>query len=108
VGHIGGDDFIVVTTPQEVDAFCHGVIKQFDAGIADYYSAEDRDRGHIEAEDRQGVMQRWPVMTLSAAAATNEKRKFLSYAQVGEVLASLKAHAKSQTGSTYVKDRRAD
>jgi len=53
-------------------------------------------------------MQRWPVMTLSVAVATNERREFLSYAQVGEVLASLKAHAKSQPGSTYVKDRRAD
>jgi len=108
VGHIGGDDFIVVTTLQEVDAFCHSVIDQFDAGIADYYSAEDRERGCIEAEDRQGVMRHWPVMTLSAAAATNEKREFLSYAQVGEILAEMKAYAKSQPGSTYVKGRRAD
>lgn len=108
VGHIGGDDFIAVTTPQEVDALCRGVIERFDAGIADYYSAEDRERGHIEAKDRQGVMRRWPVMTLSAAVVTNEKRELSSYVQVGEILAAMKAYAKSQPGSTYVKDRRAD
>ncbi len=108
VGHIGGDDFIVVTAPQEVDALCRSVIGRFDAGIADYYSAEDRERGYIEAKDRQGVMRRWPIMTLSAAAATNERREFLSYVQVGEILADLKAYAKSQPGSTYVRDRRAD
>jgi len=109
VGHIGGDDFIVVTAaPQEVDAFCRSVIERFDAGIADYYPAEDRERGYIEAKDRQGLMQHWPVMTLSVAVATNEKREFPNYAQVGEVLADLKAYAKSQPGSTYVRDRRAD
>ncbi len=108
VGHIGGDDFIAVTAPQEVDALCRSVIERFDAGIADYYSAEDRERGCIEAGDRQGVMRHWPLMTLSAAVATNERREFLSYAQVGEILAAMKAYAKSQPGSTYVKDRRAD
>lgn len=59
-------------------------------------------------KDRQGLMQRWPAMTLSVVAATNERREFLNYAQVGEVLADLKAYAKGQPGSTYVKDRRAD
>ena len=108
VGHIGGDDFIVITTPQKMDVFCRGAIKRFDAGIAEYYSADDRERGYIEAEDRQGIMRRWPRMTLSAAVATNERREFLNYAQVGEVLAAMKAYAKSQPGSTYVRDRRAD
>jgi len=107
VGHIGGDDFIAVTAPQEVDALCRSVIERFDAGIADHYSAEDRERSYIEAKDRQGVMRRWPIMTLSVAVVTNERREFLNYAQVGEVLAELKAYAKSQPGSTCVKDRRA-
>jgi len=108
IGHIGGDDFIIITAPQEVDALCRGIIERFDAGIADYYSPEDRERGYIEAKDRRGVIQRWPIMTLSVAVATNERKRFLSYAQVGEILADLKAHAKGQPGSTYVKDRRAD
>ena len=108
VGHIGGDDFIVITTPQSMDAFCRGVLERFDAGIAEYYSAEDRERGYIEAKDRQGVTQRWPLTTLSAAVATNERREFLSYAQVGQILAEMKAYAKSQPGSTYVQDQRTD
>lgn len=54
VGHIGGDDFIVLTNPDGAEALCQKVIKVFDAKAPNFYSAEDQKRGYIETKDRRG------------------------------------------------------
>jgi len=106
VGHIGGDDFITITTPEKVDPVCSHIIKSFDREILKFYSARDRARGYISSEDRQGKINKFPIMTITIGVVTNVKRKFGHKGQVAAVGAELKKYGKSLPGSNYVIDRR--
>ncbi len=104
IGHVAGDDFVFVTTPNKLDAACHAVIETFDRIIPLYYNKEDRERGFIETEDRYGEVRRFPVMTISVAAVTDFGGRFSSHAEMASVAADLKKQAKSHDGSTYLRD----
>ncbi len=106
VGHIGGDDFVVVTTPSRAVAVAEAVIDHFDRVIPYYYDAEERRRGHIVAEDRKGRHATFPLMTLSVAIVTNETREFGHPGEVADIAAQLKKYVKSRPGSLWVKDKR--
>ena len=102
VGHIAGDDFVFITTPDHADAMCCGICRSFDEVIPLYYDRVDRARGHIETKDRFGVMRRFPIMTVSIAAISLSPAH--SYAGLAELAADGKRIAKSIMGSTYVRD----
>lgn len=106
IGHIGGDDFIAVTTPDKVDSVCSQIISQFDSTIPLFYSTEDRKKGFIITHDRHGNEVSFPIVSLSIAVVTNERRSVNSHWQVAEIASELKKYAKTLTGSNYVKDRR--
>jgi DNA-binding response OmpR family regulator len=107
LGHIGGDDFIIVTTPERVDGLCSLIIDTFDRNIPAFYANEDIEKGFIETFDRRGNPHRFPFMTLSMGIATNEKRTFNSPLEVSAIATEMKQYAKTFTGSNYKKDRRA-
>lgn len=107
LGHIGGDDFIVVTSPEKADDLCKLVISQFDSTITLFYSAEDRKKGYIVTRDRNNNEIKYPLISISIAVVSNERRFIESHWQVSEIAAELKKYAKTQSGSVYVKDRRA-
>lgn len=107
IGHIGGDDFIGITTPDKVDAICTNIIDQFDSTISMFYSAEDRKRGHIVTVNRSNEETIYPIMTLSIAVVSNEHKPIDNHWQVSEIAAEMKKFAKNITGSVHVKDRRA-
>ncbi|MBI4744456.1 MAG: response regulator [Actinobacteria bacterium] len=106
IGHIGGDDFIVITTPDKIDTICKHVIAKFDAQIGSLYREEDYKKGYIVAVDRQGKMQKVPIMTISVGAVTNEKKRLTSLGMVSEIGAELKNYIKQKSGSNYFIDRR--
>ncbi|MDT8317342.1 MAG: diguanylate cyclase [bacterium] len=108
VGHIGGDDFVVITASEDHDELCKTIIKDFDKIIVGYYDAEDIKRGYIEGKTRQGEKRDFPIMTISIAVVTSRHRTIVSHIQVGEIAADLKAYAKSIPGSAYVVDKRTD
>ena len=106
VGHIGGDDFIVVTQNERGEEIAKEVIAEFDRDIRNLYSAKDLRAGYIETRDRRGALNRFPIMTLSMAIVSNDRGQLSNYAQVGEAAAELKRYAKSIAGSVYVKEKR--
>jgi diguanylate cyclase (GGDEF)-like protein len=106
VGHIGGDDFIVVTANDRAEEIAKEVIAEFDRDIRSLYSVKDLRAGYIETRDRRGALNRFPIMTLSMAIVSNDRGQLGNYAQVGEAAAELKRYAKSIAGSVYVKDKR--
>ena len=106
IGHIGGDDFVIVTTPGAVDTICEQIIEAFDKAISYFYSKEDQARGYLMRKDRRGKTHKIPFMSISIGVVTNEKRTMSHVAEVGEIGAELKQFAKSLKGSNYVKDRR--
>ena len=106
VGHIGGDDFIIVTEPDRAEEIAREIIADFDREIRALYTAKDLKQGYIETRDRRGTLNRFPVMSLSIAVVSNDRGQLTNYAQVGEAAADLKRYAKSIAGSVFVKDKR--
>ncbi len=106
VGHIGGDDFIIVTLPDRAEEIAREIIDSFDRDIRHLYNEQDLRQGYIETRDRRGTLNRFPIMSLSIAIISNQQRKLENYAQIGEAAAELKRYAKSIGGSVYVKDKR--
>jgi hypothetical protein len=106
VGHVGGDDFIVVTRPEYAENLSQDILQQFDTMILEYYSPEDRARGYIEVVDRQGEMRRVPMVSLGAAVVTNEQRTLEHPLQVAQIAAEVKRYLKTLSGSHVAFDRR--
>jgi diguanylate cyclase (GGDEF)-like protein len=105
-GHIGGDDFVIITMPECTDVLCENIIKEFDERVPELYSESDKNCGFISTANRRGYITRYPIMTISIAVVSNEQRVLCNHLQVGEIAAELKKKAKSITGSVYLKDMR--
>ncbi len=106
IGHIGGDDFIVVTDMVKAHLICQETIRLFDTRIPAFYDLEDRERGFIVSRERSGKISRFPIMTLSIAVVHNTYRVIDHPGKVAQIAAELKKYAKSLRGSVYVFDRR--
>lgn len=106
VGHVGGDDFVVVTRPRFAEALGLEIVRRFDVMIVDSYSPEDRSRGYIEVVDRLGEMRQVPIISLGAAVVTNELRPLEHPLQVAQIAAEVKRYLKTLPGSQVAFDRR--
>lgn len=106
LGHIGGDDFILLTLPENAAVLCEKIIAAFDASAPSFYNKEDRTAGYILAIDRKGEAQRFPLLSIAIGVVGNEKRKLSSLGQVSQIGSELKKYAKQSPGSRYVVDRR--
>ncbi len=106
VGHIGGDDFVLITSPDEAEQVCQAIIDEFDRLIPEYYPAEDRANGFIEGKDRYGVNRRFPIMSISIAVVSDLKRSFRSPVEIAKAATEIKDYVKSLPGSNYLLDRR--
>lgn len=106
IGHVGGDDFIIVSTPERAEKLAKKIISDFDAAASSFYNEADRKAGFIIARNRQNQEQKFPLISISIGMVTNESRKIEHIAQIGEIGAELKKFAKGLTGSNFVKDKR--
>ncbi len=106
VGHIGGDDFVVLASPDNFETLCQAMIDRFDKMVPDYYDPQDREAGYIQGTTRQGQKVSFPVMTLAIAVVTSRNGDLKNHVQVGEIAAELKSYAKSFPRSMFVVDRR--
>ncbi len=106
VGHIGGDDFVVITTPAAMRDVSNEIIDRFDHCIPAFYDEKDRGQGYIHGKTRQGVEMEFPLMTISIAIVTNERRTLTNPLEASEIAAELKDHAKTIPKSIFVVDKR--
>lgn len=106
VGHIGGDDFVFITSVDTVEEASAEIILAFDKIIPTLYDRTDRDNGFIETPDRQGNTRRFPITTLSIGIVTNRSRSFTHFGEMTEVASEMKKQAKQSWGSCYLCDRR--
>jgi diguanylate cyclase (GGDEF)-like protein len=107
VGHVGGDDFVVVVSPSMAAVVAQAIVERFDEGVAAFYDDEDRARGYIEVTNRRGELQRFPPLTVSIGIASTEKRGFQHYAEAVAVATEMKQFTKGASGSSWAMDRRA-
>jgi diguanylate cyclase (GGDEF)-like protein len=106
VGHEGGDDFLLLTTPQKAEEMADYIIGEFDKQVRALYNEEDLKVGAIIAHDRDGKVKRFPIMTISLAGVTNKHRPIDTYALVTNIAAEVKKKAKAQEKSCFVVDVR--
>ena len=106
IGHIGGDDFVAVIDKYNYESLCKDIINDFDTKVVKYYTEEDVERGFVEVANRKGIIEEFPIVSLSIAVVEVENGNFTSPLEIGEVSAQVKHMAKEMIGSTYVINRR--
>lgn len=106
VGHVGGDDFVFIVPCEKMEGVCRELISNFDLIVGNFYDEEDRIYGYIEAKNRKGRKERFPLMSVSIAVVTNEYRPIKHIGQVSAIAAEVKKRVKAMDGSNYIKDLR--
>ncbi len=108
LGHIGGDDFVIVCAPEQVRPLTERAVVDFEKTADELYDPEDARRGYIEVPDRRGNKQRAHLVTLSIGVAESKStgRRFTDPRVVVAVASEMKKVAKSQPGSYVAIDRR--
>ncbi len=104
VGHIGGDDFVIITHPEKAERICQSITRCFKRAVKSNYNKEDSQRGRMEGRGRDGTTARFPLVSVSLAIL--DCTCSLSLMQIAEQAASLKKWAKSIEGNCYVRERR--
>jgi diguanylate cyclase (GGDEF)-like protein len=105
-GHVGGDDFVILTEPPVAEVIAGEITKRFDAAIPALYDPMDRDRGWIESEERSGNILRTPLVSVSIGIVIAEPGSYTSAAAVAARASEVKGVAKRMPGSKWVLDRR--
>ncbi|GAA0552737.1 bifunctional diguanylate cyclase/phosphodiesterase [Rheinheimera aquimaris] len=108
IGHIGGDDFIVLFGSDHAEATSARILKRFEQRVKHYYLPEHVQQGGFSAMDRLGVASFYPLITLSIGLATPDPLLCRSHHDVAALASAAKQQAKKQTGSSiFVNKRRA-
>jgi PleD family two-component response regulator len=106
VGHVGGDDFVILVEPDICEMVAKTLCDRFDDLAPTLYDPEDAARGCIEVRDRQGNPQSFPLLTISVGVATTTSRRFAHYGEAVAVATEMKQFAKRSPGSSFAVDRR--
>ena len=101
IGHIGGDDFVIVVPSEKAKETADEIAKQFDGGILQFYSDEDTAAKCIHSVDRQGNPQTFPIMAVSLAGVDLSNHDYSRYVQVNDACAGAKKKAKALPGSSF-------
>lgn len=106
VGHIGGDDFVAMITGTDCEKICQNIIIEFDEGVKSYFTRTDLDKGYIEVPNRKGIIEQFPLTSISIGVVEADVGRFANMLEIGEVGAQVKHNAKAVMGSSYFIDRR--
>jgi len=106
VGHIGGDDFVVLTWPECAEPLAEAILDWFRTASCELYDTEDRERGYVEVLNRRHVVERFPLMSLTIALVSTDRVPVTHLAELIDIAQELKAHGKGIPGSVLVGERR--
>ncbi|MCX7983005.1 MAG: HAMP domain-containing protein [Syntrophales bacterium] len=102
IGHIGGDDFVIIGNPDRVKLMSEYIVKHFTDRTAHLYLAEDKMRGHIWAPDRKGEMQRFPLITITLSIVTDDGSLYRNAVEMARAAAEVKAVGKTIPGNKFL------
>ncbi len=103
VGHLGGDDFIVITTTDQSVKIAESIIGQFDRVAPEFYDANDRRQGYLLQRSKQGLLTQYPIMSLSVAIIHNDIEHPTEISEIGRIGTDLKKYMKAMPGSCYIR-----
>ena len=105
LGHVGGDDFVVLADIDTASALAEGIVTRFATRSRDLHDEGDRTSGGYEALDRRGRRIRWSLATVSIGIAMADAGRFAAPAALAQTAAELKVEAKRRPGSIVVERR---
>jgi PleD family two-component response regulator len=108
VGHIGGDDFVLVTDPSRGQFMSKHIIEEFDKGAMFLLGEEDVKRGYFEVRNRQGDIARVSLMSITIALVVSTENKIDHFAEINDIASELKKYGKNVKGSVVIRERRND
>ncbi|MFC4322927.1 GGDEF domain-containing protein [Litchfieldia salsa] len=104
LGHIGGDDFVAILYHHDYDPICRTVINEFDQKIKKFYSDKHHSQGYVTSENRSGIKEKIPLVSISIAVITNQERTFDTVEEIVSLATKTKKSCKSVTYSCYIKN----
>ena len=93
IGHIGGDDFIVVSTPEASPQIRTRLVQRFNEEVETFYNFKDRERGYIEVDDGAGQVLKVPLMSLAVGLVHHDAVPFADIREITEVAAEARRRA---------------
>ncbi|MBV9710826.1 MAG: diguanylate cyclase [Ktedonobacteraceae bacterium] len=101
IGHVGGDDFVVVTTPDRSYTLCRNILARYKQESTLLYRQDDLERGTISGVDRKGRPYQFPLVSLSIGVVSSQGRRLHSTDEIGTLVAEAKRHAKQSPGNVF-------
>lgn len=105
-GHIGGDDFILITRPQHSMSICNTVITNFERQLPVFHGEDDCRCRQYRSKNRKGEVESFNLLSLSIGIVSTEVFNVQSFAQLSSLATEVKKAAKMQSGSSIVRDQR--
>lgn len=96
IGHIGGDDFVVILSSEEWGRYIEKIDVEFRKRIQPLYSKQDWEQGYIIAANRKGEIEKFPVVSITTVAVTSREKSFCSHIEVTKELAARKKQEKKR------------
>ena len=106
LGHIGGDDFVIIVDPEVAELIAKEIIDGWDDTVPALFDPQDAERGYIEVVDRRNEPNHFPLTTVSIGIASNVARPIETHWEASEIASEMKAYAKTDPHSSYAIDRR--
>ncbi len=104
LGHIGGDDFVIIAGPDHIEAVCQYAIDFFAKEIPEYYNDEDRERGFIVGTGRDGKKGHFDLVSLSIGILDCAFSTSFSMGELSVTVAKVKKNAKSISGNSCIRE----
>ncbi len=108
IGHVGGDDFVMITNTSKAEFMARYIIDEFDKSALFLLDERDVKRGYMEIKNRQGEIHRIPNMGVTLALVISTDEKIQHFAEINDIASELKQYGKRIKGSVIVKERRQD
>jgi PleD family two-component response regulator len=106
IGHIGGDDFVLVSDPTRGQFMAKYIIDEFDKGAMLLLGEDEVKRGYFEVRNRQGETARVTLMSITIALVISTDNKIDHFAEINDIASELKKYGKKVKGSVVIKERR--
>lgn len=106
VGHIGGDDFILIASPQKSEEICRNIIARFEGELERFHSHPECKSGFYRSRSRKGEMETFPLLSLSIAIVSTTSSHQHTYAELSSIATEVKKKAKKTPGSAICRNRR--
>lgn len=102
IGHIGGDDFVIITSHWEVERLHRQIVEDFHKNICTLYNEKDWKRGFITAKGRDGIEKEFPIVTISTSVISNQKKRPKDTDEFSLQIAKLKKESKHIAGNSFL------